>query len=247
MTPITKQRLAHRREMNVDSTTATALARYPMLPLPDEEVVRRVRAGDTAAYEVLMRRHNRTVYRAVRAILRDEAEVEDVMQQAYLRAFSRLDQFRGEARFSTWMIAIALNEARARLRRRASEATLDDGTEDVVPVPGLAEAPRTDPEEQASARELVELAEHAVDWLPTDLRTVFVLRTIEGLDTADAAAALGVSEDVVKTRLHRARSSLRAALADAVERRTPEAFPFPATRCDRVVAGVFGALAGRSG
>jgi RNA polymerase sigma-70 factor, ECF subfamily len=220
--------------------SATELARDPALG--DEEVVRRVRAGETALYEVLMRRHNRAVYRVVRALLRDEAEVEDVMQQAYLRAFSRLDQFRGEARFSTWMISIALNEARGRLRRRATEATLDDGTDGAVPAPGLAENQPSDPEEQVSARELAALTERAVDRLPTDLRTVFVLRTVEGLDTADAAEALGVSEDVVKTRLHRARNNLREALADAAERSAPEAFPFPATRCNRVVAGVLSVI-----
>ncbi|BDG05277.1 RNA polymerase sigma factor [Anaeromyxobacter oryzae] len=224
----------------MERIAATELALDPRLL--DEEVVRRVRAGETALYEVLMRRHNRAVYRAVRAILRDEAEVEDVMQQAYLRAYSRLDQFRGEARFSTWMISIALNEARGRLRRRATEATLDDGTEGDATAPGFSETLPSDPEQQASALELASITERAVDRLPSDLRTVFMLRTIEGLDTADAAEALGVSEDVVKTRLHRARAHLRAALADAVEQSAPVAFPFPARRCNRVVAAVLAAI-----
>jgi RNA polymerase sigma-70 factor (ECF subfamily) len=202
--------------------------------LPDEEIVARVRAGEVALYELLMRRHNRTVYRAIRSLLRDEDEVEDVMQQAYVSAYAKLDAFRGEARFSTWLVAVALNEARGRLRRRTLRAVQDDG---VTP-----SGPPT-PESEVAMRELVGSVERAVDRLPGAYRTVFVLREVEGLDTASTAAALDVSEEVVKTRLHRARALLREMLAGELDRATPEAFAFHATRCDRVVAGVLARLA----
>jgi RNA polymerase sigma-70 factor, ECF subfamily len=223
----------------MERIAAAELALDPALT--DDEVVRRVRAGETRLYEVLMRRHNRTVYRAIRALIRNEAEVEDAMQGAYLNAFARLDQFRGEARFSTWLVSIALNEARARLRRHSTEEALEEASA-VAPPPGAVEPERAGPEEQVSARELVVLTERAVDSLPPDLRTTFMLRAVEGLDTADAAAALGVSEDVVKTRLHRARAHLRTALAEAAEQRAADASAFPATRFDRVVAGVLATL-----
>jgi RNA polymerase sigma-70 factor (ECF subfamily) len=204
--------------------------------LPDEVVVARVRAGEPALYEILMRRHNRTVYRAVRALVRDEDEVEDVMQQTYLSAFAKLDQFSGGARFSTWIVSIALNEARDRLRRRGVRAVAAKALDVERP------APPATPEEQVSEHELATLLERAVDELSSDHRTVFVLRAIEGMGTTEAAAALGVSEDVVKTRLHRARAQLREVLADAIDRTAPAAFEFLAPRCDRVVGGVLARL-----
>lgn len=196
----------------------------------DEQIVARVRAGDVALYELLMRRHNRAVYRAIRSLLRDEDEVEDVMQQAYLSAYARLDQFRGDARFGTWLVAVALNEARQRLRKAKLRAVADEE--------GPAPRPAASPESEVAMREVVELIEREVERLPEGHRTVFLLREVEGLDTAETAAALGVSEDVVKTRLHRARALLRARLAADVDRAAPHAFPFDARRCDRVVAAV---------
>jgi RNA polymerase sigma-70 factor (ECF subfamily) len=176
------------------------------------------------------------VYRAIRSVLRDDDEVEDAMQQAYLSAFAQLDRFRGESRFATWLVSVALNEARARLRRRAIRAVRGDE----VATP--AEPPAT-PESEAAMRELVTLVERAVEALPPAYRTVFVLREVEGLGTAEAAAALAVSEDVVKTRLHRARALLRGRLAEDLGRAAPRAFEFHAPRCDRVVAAVLARLA----
>jgi RNA polymerase sigma-70 factor, ECF subfamily len=223
------------------TASALELARDPALP--DEEVVRRVRAGETWLYEVLMRRHNPKVYRAVRSILRDEAEAEDAMQQAYLAAYSRLDQFQGASRFSTWLVSVALNEARSRARR--ADHPLELAAVDGAAVDPSAGPPAPDPEHEASMHELVTLTEKAIDRLPPLYRMVFVLREVEGLDTAEAAAALGSTEDVVKTRLRRARALLRDALATDLDRVTPEAFPFPARRCDRVVAAVLARLPGR--
>jgi RNA polymerase sigma-70 factor, ECF subfamily len=216
--------------------TPGASARAADVAWTDEEVVARVRAGDTAMYEVLMRRHNRTVYRVVRSILRDADDVEDVMQQAYVSAYAKLDQFRSDARFSTWLVSVALNEARGRLRKRTLRALSDAANAEPPP-----EAPTT-PESEVAMREYVALVERAVERLPTPYRAVFVLRSIEGLGTAEAAAALDVSEDVVKTRLHRARLLLRGLLADDFDRAAPLAFEFHAPRCDRVVAGVLAKL-----
>jgi RNA polymerase sigma-70 factor (ECF subfamily) len=202
----------------------------------DEDVVARVLAGDTALYEVLMRRHNRTVYRVIRSVLRNADDVEDVMQQAYVSAFAKLGQFRSDARFSTWLVAVALNEARGRLRKRTLRALSDAANAEPPP------ATSTTPETEVAMREYVALVERAVERLPTAYRTVFVLRYVEGLGTAEAAAALDVSEDVVKTRLHRARALLRELLADDFDRAAPLAFEFLAPRCDRVVAGVLAKL-----
>jgi RNA polymerase sigma-70 factor (ECF subfamily) len=201
----------------------------------DDEVVRRVIGGDTASFEVLMRRHNRRIYRAVRSILRDEAESEDAMQAAYLSALSHLADFQGGAAFSTWLTRIAVNEALARLRRRVHLVPVEE-----VPEPtslGGGAAPQ-DPELRAAARELVAVLERAVDRLPVDYRTLFVLREVEGLSTADAAASLGISEDLVKVRLHRARAALRSELLAMLGEDAPRAFEFEATRCDRVVRAV---------
>jgi RNA polymerase sigma-70 factor (ECF subfamily) len=201
----------------------------------DEEVVRRVLAGDLASYEILMRRHNRTVYRAIRSLLRDSDEVEDAMQQTYLSAYARLDRFRGASRFSTWLVAIALNEARGRLRRRTLRAVADRE--------GAEPPPPPTPESQAATRELVAALERAIERLPAQYRTVVLLREVEGLATAEAAEALDVSEDVVKTRLHRARALLRDLLAADTERAAAHAFEFHAPRCDRVVRGVLERIA----
>lgn len=198
-------------------------------PLSDEELVARVRAGEPALYELLVRRHNRAVYRAARALLRDEAEAEDAAQEAWVSAFEKLGSFTGAARFGTWVVAITLNEARSRLRRLAVRAAARGEME-----PGAGAAP--DPEHEVEMREAAEIVERAVDGLPASYREVFMLRAVEGLGTADAALAMGVSEEVVKTRLHRARALLRDRLAGALEHAAPEAFSFLGARCDRIAA-----------
>ena len=159
--------------------------------LPDEEIVRRVRAGERDLYELLLRRHNQRVYRAIRSVLRDEVEVEDVMQQAYVLAYVHLDQFAGLARFSTWLVRIAINEALARARAaRAWSWSIDDGSEEAEAPMSTASGGRT-PEQELEQRELVLLVERAIDELPEMYRTVMVLREIEGLSTAEVARGAG--------------------------------------------------------
>ena len=203
----------------------------------DADIVEQVLAGNTAVFELLMRRYNERVYRAARAITRDEREAEDVMQQAYLNAFANLHQFRGQAQFSTWLTRIAVNEAIARVRRRGKYEPFDES----APVETLMATP-VDPEQQAFTGELRELLEAAIDVLPDGAREVFMLRDVEGLSTAESAAILGVSDDVVKTRLSRARAALRRALYELAGANTTDAFRFLRPRCDRVVADVLARL-----
>jgi RNA polymerase sigma-70 factor (ECF subfamily) len=204
-----------------------------------------VLSGQTALFELLMRRHNERVYRAARAIVRDEDEAEDVMQQAYVNAYAHLGQFGGKARFSTWLVRIALNEALARVRQRTRLQPFDDEG------PGLEASmmkrPGGDPERQALSSEIRGLLEGAIDGLPAGAREVFVLRDVEGLSTAETAAVLDVSDDVVKTRLSRARATLRRVLAQRVGESTPDVFRFYRPRCDRVVGRVMTSIGAVTG
>jgi RNA polymerase sigma-70 factor (ECF subfamily) len=201
--------------------------------LSDTEVVRRIVAGDAALFEILMRRHNQRVYRAVRAVLRSDDDAEDVMQQAYINAYKHLGQFAGDAQFSTWLTRIAINEA---LRRRKRARTIGEGDDSVTI--SLVEDDAPDPEMQASTAELRELLEREIAALPESYRLVIMLRDIEGLSTAEAAQSLGLSEDVVKTRLHRGRTMLRDSLYRRAGVTFESLFTFGNARCDRVVAFV---------
>ena len=208
--------------------------------LSDEQVVAHVVAGQTALFEILMRRYNERVYRVVRAIVRDDGEAEDVMQQAYVNAYANLRQFAGKARFSTWLTRIAINESLSRVRRRGHYEPFDEQLSNVEPF--MAEHSSPNPERQAFTGELRALLEWAIDGLPDGAREVFVLREVEGLSTADAAESLGVSEDVVKTRLSRAKAALRRTMMERSGAAAPEVFRFYRPRCDRVVARVLAVL-----
>lgn len=188
-----------------------------------------------------MRRHNQKVYRAARAILRDESDVEDVLQEAYLAAYRHLEDFEGRSRFSTWLVRIAVNKALERRRRRARVVVLDPGAEEFLAERAAACAVRPaamDPESSSATHELRRLLERAVDGLPESYRTVYVLRDVEGLSTREVASSLGLEENTVKTRLHRARGLLRGALLRDFDAAALHAFPFGAGRCDRLVAAV---------
>ena len=219
----------------------------PAVPLErtehtDEELVQLVLDGNTALFELLMRRYNERLYRAARAITRDDREAEDILQQAYVNAFANLRQFTGQARFATWLTRITINEALARVRRRGKYEPFDEDHSKVETFMPWNTAPN--PERQAFTGELRELLEWAIDSLPDGAREVFVLREVEGLSTAETAASLGVSEDVVKTRLSRARAGLRRSLLERTGATAPDAFRFYRPRCDRVVAEVLARIAG---
>jgi len=203
------------------------------LDLTDTDVIRRVRAGETALFEILMRRYNQRVYRIARAVVTDEAEAEDVMQQAYVNAYFHLDQFQERAQFSTWLTRIAIREALSR-RRRAQPTEPLVGEGDDVSTDGLT-ASGPDPEQQAYAGELRRLLEATIDALPETYRLVFMLREIEGMSTTETAEGLGLGEEAVKTRLHRARVMVRRSLFERVGAEGMEAFQFHLSRCDAVV------------
>jgi len=228
--------------MTLDQDARTGRGGVPQLS--DGELVARVRSGEVAFFEILMRRNNVRVYRAIRSILRDEGEVEDAMQQAYLDAYLKLDQFAGDSAFSTWLTRIAINEALGRLRSHARlvavgqvDGDAEGSTEDFM------RAPPETPEERAAVRETAALLETAVDHLPLSYRTVFMLREIEGLSTAETGQALGLTEETVKVRLHRGRLVLKDSLLQLAGEAATSAFPFFAPRCDRVVSRVMAALA----
>ena len=204
--------------------------------LSDEEIVNRVVDGQTALYEVLMRRYNERIYRAARSIVRDEDEAEDVMQQAYVNAYVHLRQFDGRAKFSTWLTKIAIHEALNRARKQGRYDAVDFNEEENQAV---ERQPSNNPEHEAFAGELRTLLEASIDELPDGLREVFMLREVDGLNTAETADCLGVSEDVVKTRLSRSRAALRNQLAERAGILAPDAFRFQQPRCDRIVAAVF--------
>jgi RNA polymerase sigma-70 factor (ECF subfamily) len=210
----------------------------------DEQVVAGVLGGRQELFEILIRRYNQRLYRVVRGVLRaDEGEIEDVMQQAYVNAYLHLDQFAGRASFSTWLTKIALYEALSRARRLGRTVSLDEavenGVEDIV---GRMQVDTPDPERQALTGELREALEGAIEQLPPAYRSVFMLREVEGLSTTQSADILGVREEVVKTRLHRARGMLRDELFERAGASSSAAFTFHASRCDRIVERVFAAL-----
>jgi len=209
----------------------------------DEILVDRARTGDMVACAALMRRYNQRLYRVIRSVLKTGSDVEDTMQDTYLAALRNLYQFEGRAQFGTWLLRIATNTALARMRQRMRVVQLDD----LPDLDGLelldvsAEATRT-PEQNVLSSESMAIVEAAIDRLPYDYRQVFMLRTIEGLDTTETAAVLGLGEDAVRQRLHRAREMLQIDIEAHDRRAIRTAFGFLGRRCGRVVANVLAQL-----
>ena len=204
--------------------------------LTDDEVVRRVLRGDVALMEILMRRYNQRLFRTVRSIVKDDSQVEDIVQEAYVRAYEHLSQFEGRAKFSTWLTKIAIYEAYARLRRFDHQNV--DSISELEEKGLFMNSNERDPERQTFDHEMKLLLERAFDLLPADYRSVFMLREIEGLSTAETAECLEISEENVKTRLHRARGLLQRELYAAAGATARTAFQFLGPRCDRVVERV---------
>ena len=210
--------------------------------LSDEEVVERVLAGDTPLYEVVMRRYNTRLYRVARAILKNDGEAEDVMQDAYVRAFQHLGQFEGRAKFSTWLTRIAVHEALARAHKAKRFEDWDDMHENLQNEIGAIPL-RSNPESETALAEMSKILEQAIEGLPEQYRTVVMMRDVEEMSTAETAECLSLTEDNVKIRLHRAHGMLRKELYQNARISAADAFPFHAPRCDRVVANVFARLA----
>ena len=202
----------------------------------DEEIIARVLRGDSEVYELLIRRYNQKLYRAIRAVLKDDSEAEDVMQEAYLRAFQKLGQFEGRASFSTWVTRIGVNEAIARLTSKRRTET--DFLEEHPIESEMAREPISDPEREMASIETRELLEEAILRLPLHYRLVVMMRDVEEMTTSETAAALDLTDEAVKVRLHRGRAMLRRELFARVGATSSEAFQFHAVRCDRVAAAV---------
>jgi RNA polymerase sigma-70 factor, ECF subfamily len=220
-----------------------AVTAAPLDTLDDTALVERARNQDGAAVRLIMQRHNRRLYRVARSVLNDDTEAEDVVQEAYVRAFTHLDGFRGEAQLSTWLTRIALNEALGRLRRRRLlvdlkdiDAITDQGEARVIYLPSARQD--SDPEAAAARAEVRRLLERAVDQLPDPFRVVFVLRDIEEMSTEETAAHLGLRPETVKTRLHRARRLLRQSLDRTLSSAVSDVFPCAGARCARITEAV---------
>lgn len=231
--------------MHQASSRATAAA------TTDEELAERSAGGDAVAFEAIMRRHNRLLFRTVRSILRTDAESEEVVQETYLKAWRALPGYRAQAKLSTWLVRIAMNEAFARVRRKTAE---------VVPLSAAGAGPLPQeeamahdppdpapgPESAALLQEMRRLVEARIDALPAQFRIVFMLRAVEELEVDEVARLLQVAPATVRTRFFRARSALREALARDVDFAIEDAFGFAGERCDRIVRAVTAAIASDS-
>jgi RNA polymerase sigma-70 factor (ECF subfamily) len=200
--------------------------------IPDDEVINRVRSGEIGLYEMLMRRYNQRLYRLIRSIVNDELEAEDVLQEAWVRAYEHLGQFEGRATFATWLSRIAFHEALARVRKSKRWTQLDE------PHAAQRRTTKDTPEQQAMRSQLSVVIQNAVDALPETYRTVFILRDVENLSTTETAECLNLSEEAVKTRLHRSRALLRRELQSQIGPALIEAYTFLGSRCDRIVKRV---------
>jgi RNA polymerase sigma-70 factor, ECF subfamily len=215
--------------------------------LTDARLVNRVRAGDAVAFELIMRRYNQRQYRLARSILKNGAEAEDAVQEAYVRAYEKLGDFIGPNGFSAWLGKIVVNEALGRLRKRGRVISLDDYVKDTD---GGAEIRRIDtvrtqqpdPERLAVNSELRQLLENAIDALPDDFRAVFILRAVEGMSTDETAQCLSIRPETVKTRFHRARRLLQSTLGAQIDTLMPSTFAFGGAHCDGIVEAVMARL-----
>ena len=208
---------------------------------PEAELVRRARERDEVAIRSIMQANNRRLYRLARGILRNDGEAEDVVQETYVRAFTHLDDFRGDSRLSTWLARIAMNEALGRLRRQrpvVEWTSLPPGTLEAQIIQFPHSAQSEDPEKSMAQREIQHVVEHAIDELPAAFRIVFITRVIEGMNVEETAEILGLKPETVKTRLHRARAMLRDNVEKKIGPVVMDAFPFAGKRCERLTDAV---------
>lgn len=205
----------------------------------DMALVRRALAREADAFRAIIKTHNQRLYRIARGVVRNNAEAEDIVQEAYLRAFANLAAFRGDASLSTWLSRIVINEALGRLRKRERLVAMPENAEArIIRFPLNDLNPGDDPERTMAQRQILALVERATDSLPDVYRTVFVARVIEGLSIEETAELLDIRPETVKTRLHRARTLVRKALDDEIGPVLLDAFPFAGRRCERLTEAV---------
>jgi len=217
--------------LSVDASITTDTA--------DAQLVQLAAAGNTQAFEFIMRRHNRLLFRTARSVLKNETEAEDVLQDAYVKAWRALNNFRDDAKLSTWLVRIVVNEALSRRRRKAATVIpLDARSTSLTNDETLDQHELDHPESQAMSTQMRQLLESQIDALPDAFRTVFVLRAVQELTVEETAAALDIPEATVRSRFFRARGLLREALAREIDVATSDAFAFDGARCDRIVSKV---------
>lgn len=217
--------------------------------LAEADLIRRASQRDEAAIRAIIQTHNRRLYRVARSIVRDDSEAEDVLQEAYFRAFSAISDFRAEASLTTWLTRIVLNEALQRARKRVDQPASHfelppERIADIIPFP-LSGQTIVDPERATSQREICRILERAIDELPDDFRTVLIARAIEGLSIDETAELYGIKPETVKTRLHRARNLLKSSLEDHIGSFLSDVFPFDGKRCERLTNAVVSRLSRR--
>jgi RNA polymerase sigma-70 factor (ECF subfamily) len=213
----------------------------------DAELAQRIGAGDQRAFELLMRRHNQLLFRTARSILHDDAEAEDVVQDTYLLAYRAIGQFRGDARLSTWLTRIVVNEAIARSRKTTRQAKVirlhpDGDINNEIIEADMTDAATESAERQAMRAQARHLLEASIDALPEAFRTVFVLRAVEEMSGEEVARCLDIPEATVRSRFFRARSQLRTSLLAQFDLAFEDVFSFDGARCDRIVAAVLAQL-----
>ncbi|MCF6124975.1 RNA polymerase sigma factor [Mesorhizobium sp. M7A.F.Ca.CA.001.07.2.1] len=212
------------------------LTAVPSAAPGEMQLVHRALARDGDAFRTIIKTHNQRLYRIARGVVRNDSEAEDIVQEAYLKAFAHLDAFRGDSSLATWLSRIVINEALGRLRKRRRTVAMPENPQaEIIRFPLH---PSDDPERTMAQRQILQLVEQATDSLPDVYRTVFVARVIEGLSIEETADLLGVRPQTVKTRLHRARALVRKALDDQIGPVLLDAFPFAGRRCERLTSAV---------
>jgi RNA polymerase sigma-70 factor, ECF subfamily len=219
-----------RVELGIPSVPAAEA--IPDAAIHDSDVVARVLTGDSALFELLMRRYNRLLFRLARGIVRDDDEARDVVQAAYVRAYYSLDQLRGPAGFKAWLARIAINEALGRARRAPASVEVEVEEHQLLALPDLV---TMEPERAASGRDLLRILQAAIDRLPEEFRQVFMLRGVEQLSIAETAEVLEIKPATVKTRFHRARRLLQESLNRELDDVVRDTFPLGGQRCDAIV------------
>lgn len=215
-------------------------------PLSDSELAERIGRGDCGAFEAMMRQHNRRLYRVARAILHDDAEAEEVLQESYLLAYQHIQGFQGKSKLSTWLTRIVINEALQRVRKLKSRrvvipfAQVESGEEAMTT---NAETKPETPENASMRAQMRRLLEREIDSLPVAFRTVFILREVEEMTVEETAECLDLPPATVRSRLFRAKAQLRESLAREMDMATADTFEFAGARCDRVVAGALARVA----
>lgn len=204
--------------------------------LSDDELIQRIIEGDASLFEVIMRRYNQRIFRVVRSIVVDDDEAQDIVQNAYVSAFEYLKQFAGRAKFSTWLTKIAVYEAMARKQRCKSIRYVDLSDPKNASMEPYEDSQQA--ERHACSQELAAVLARAIDELPDDLRTVFIMRVVEEVSTEDTADSLNITEANVKVRLHRARLLLRQRIDRQIGESVRQVYQFDGARCDNIVKAV---------